>query len=489
MIHIEKPKAALQPAQNRANLNEQVNHQRPVVTDKLGNPIQITRHQELIKRSENDDFLKQPSYDNVLFKPLKGGSPKEPSPPRLRNHTRTTRATAKLLEQHKLKEELLQTEKDDKQELPKLQPLIAQDKRQLRNVVTLPEATTLNASKNVIPTALSAVSRIPRLSRAPAHFNLLQLIPKQESVEKVELEEKSMQIVEEELEEILDIDKSCSNDALFLCFDYVKDIYEYLRQLEASNSIRENYLRDQKIFTPKVRQRLINWCIEIHQQLRLLPETLYLTIATLDRFFQSFNVTQQNQVQLVALGATMIASKYEEIYPPDVNDLIHLSQNTYTKRELLRVEMTILKVLNFDLGMPIPLSFLRRFSRAAQCDLKMHGISKYLMELSLTEYECAHWVPSLLAAAAIFVTLQVTRNSCSTIKMGDSIFWDRTMVHYTNYERADLIVPAGILCKILKRAQRLPYSFQCSKKNMSNLSKWPELKSAKIDQIIKMSEK
>lgn len=311
--------------------------------------------------------------------------------------------------------------------------------------------------------------------------------------------------VKEEVEEpIEDIDKPTNRDAIFLVSDIAKDIYSYLYRIEEEQSIREDYLKEQKVFTPKVRQRLINWCIDIHSMLNLLQETLYLTVSIIDQFFNKTIVKRQGQVQLAAVGAILIASKYEEIYPPDVNDLLHLTQNTYTRREVQQVEIQILETLDFNLGKPIPLTFLRRFSRAASCDLKMHSISKYLMELSLTEYECSHWRPSMLAAAALFTTIHLVHHEPSSslrTKVQSSLNlqssaqsycqqdrWNRTLVHYTKYSRKQLQEPASVLCKILKRAQKSPQSFMCVKKNISNLAKWPELKSTRVDDLTRFKE-
>lgn len=43
----------------------------------------------------------------------------------------------------------------------------------------------------------------------------------------------------------------------------------------------------------------------------------------------------------------MIATKYEEIYPPELKDLLVVSENKFSKAEVLRMEMDMLKVLQF----------------------------------------------------------------------------------------------------------------------------------------------
>lgn len=45
----------------------------------------------------------------------------------------------------------------------------------------------------------------------------------------------------------------------------------------------------------------------------------------------------------------LIASKYEEIYAPIVTDFVYITDNAYTKPEILRCERKIISTLNFDL--------------------------------------------------------------------------------------------------------------------------------------------
>jgi cyclin B len=43
----------------------------------------------------------------------------------------------------------------------------------------------------------------------------------------------------------------------------------------------------------------------------------------------------------------MIASKYEEIYPPTVKDFIYVTKNAYSRKQILEKEMQILFTLEF----------------------------------------------------------------------------------------------------------------------------------------------
>lgn len=340
----------------------------------------------------------------------------------------------------------------------------------------------------------SLVSRIPRLLSIRENSKDL----KRPTIKEVSVETAALEALQEEEEEVIeDIDKSTSRDAIFLVCEIAEDIYEYMRELELAQSIKQDYLRDQKILTPKVRGRLINWCIAIHKDLKLLPETLYMAVAVIDRYFDQVTVKRQREVQIVGAVSVLIASKYEEIYPPDVGDLLHLTRGEYTREDIFRQEIDILTQLKHDLGRPIPLAFLRRFSKAAHCDLKMHSIAKFLMELSLSEYECSHWRPSLLAAAALYASLHIIDQDRSqtgsyqnrtTLSKSPKNMWNKTLTHYSRYTGDELKEPASTLCKILKRAIDSPQSYEAVKKNSPSIDKWPELKSPRVDKLIKLGQ-
>lgn len=64
----------------------------------------------------------------------------------------------------------------------------------------------------------------------------------------------------------------------------------------------------------------------------------------------------------------MIATKYEEIYPPTVKDLVYITDNAYSKEELLQMEQSILITLDFDISQTSPFRFLERMAKVASVD-------------------------------------------------------------------------------------------------------------------------
>lgn len=56
-----------------------------------------------------------------------------------------------------------------------------------------------------------------------------------------------------------------------------------------------------------------------------MPETLFITVNLIDRFLSKYSI-EKSQVQLVGVTSLLIATKYEEIYPPTLKDFIYITE-------------------------------------------------------------------------------------------------------------------------------------------------------------------
>ncbi|KAJ8391595.1 hypothetical protein AAFF_G00087360 [Aldrovandia affinis] len=211
-----------------------------------------------------------------------------------------------------------------------------------------------------------------------------------------------------------------------LCSEYVKDIYVYLRGLEVQQSIRPRYMQGYEI-NGRMRALLVDWLIQVHSRFQLLQETLYMSIAVLDRYLQVQAVSRR-KLQLVGVTAMLIACKYEEMFAPEVGDFVYITDGAFTKAQIRAMEMLILRDLNFQLGRPLPLHFLRRASKAGSVDAETHTMAKYLMELTLTDYDMLHYHPSEIAAAAL----------CLSQLVVDGTKWSAVQQHYSTYSEDHL---------------------------------------------------
>ncbi|XP_010635595.1 G2/mitotic-specific cyclin-B1 [Fukomys damarensis] len=254
-----------------------------------------------------------------------------------------------------------------------------------------------------------------------------------------------------------------------LCSEYVKDIYAYLRQLEEEQSVRPKYLLGREV-TGNMRAILIDWLVQVQMMFKLLQETMYMTVSIIDRFMQN-NCVPKKMLQLVGVTAMFIASKYEEMYPPEIGDFAYVTNNTYSKHQIRQMEMKILRVLNFGLGRPLPLHFLRRASKIGEVDVEQHTLAKYLMELSMLDYDMVHFPPSQIAAGAF----------CLALKILDNGEWTATLQHYLSYTEDSLLSVMQHLAKNIVMVNR------GLTKHMTIKNKYAASKHAKISTLAQLN--
>ena len=82
------------------------------------------------------------------------------------------------------------------------------------------------------------------------------------------------------------------------------------------------------------------------------------------------HVTTKDKLQLTGVTAMLIASKYEEIYYPQVADFSYITDHTYSEDDIRRMEQFMLQTIGYRLGSPAPIHFLRRFSKLNQVSHK-----------------------------------------------------------------------------------------------------------------------
>jgi len=222
---------------------------------------------------------------------------------------------------------------------------------------------------------------------------------------------------------------------------YVNDIFAYLRILENKHPVYESYLRGKKgAILPQMRAVLTDWMVEVHQQFALLQETLYLSIAILDRYMQvSAEKVERKKLQLVGVTSMFIAAKYEEMYAPEIGDFVYITDNAYSESQIRDQEVEIIKHLDFNLERPLPLHFLRRFSKVAQVDTTVHNLAKYIMELTVVEYKFCHLPPSQVAASSLAISMMAYElDQNKTLQQA----WNSTIEHYTFYSLESI---AGVI--------------------------------------------
>ena len=176
-----------------------------------------------------------------------------------------------------------------------------------------------------------------------------------------------------------------------------------------------------------MRAILVDWLIDVHNKFKMLHQTLFLTVNLIDRFLEVYKC-ERNKLQLVGISCLFLASKYEEIYPPDLKEFVLVCDKTYNRNEIIEMEGLIISSLNFDIVFTSSFQFHEMFCQKRKDNIiscclilifshffhakglivniegQTFHLGLYLMYLSTMEFSMARYRPSQMALSAIYLS-------------------------------------------------------------------------------------
>ncbi|KAH7967451.1 hypothetical protein HPB49_024874 [Dermacentor silvarum] len=216
-----------------------------------------------------------------------------------------------------------------------------------------------------------------------------------------------------------------SQDEPFSESTYASDIFNYYKEREESFVVPK-YLDRQMELSVSMRAVLVDWMVEVQENFELNHETLYLAVKCVDRYL-SLEPCSKTQLQLLGATAMFVSCKFDERCPPSVRDFLYICDDAYSHDELIAMEAHLLRVLDFQLGMPVSYRFLRRYARCARLSQDMLTLARYVLESSLMDYNLVDQRESKMAAAALLQALLM--KGCT---------WNATLQHYSGYKAEEL---------------------------------------------------
>lgn len=241
-----------------------------------------------------------------------------------------------------------------------------------------------------------------------------------------------------------DIDSEDQQDAN-ACWQYAGDVTKYHLETEKERMPNPSYMSRQADVNSKMRAILIDWLVDVHCKYDLLPQTLYIAIYLIDRHLEKDLSVPRQRLQLVGVTALFIAAKYEEIYPPEAEDFVRITDNAYTKDELFAMEVRILNRIGFRVTFPTAHQFMDRFLKASRTrDERVQHFAHYVLDRSLQEYKLIKYRPSMVAASAVHI---------ARTQMKDQPAWNPTLQHHSTYAESDLTDCIEDLKEMLWNAQ------------------------------------
>jgi len=219
--------------------------------------------------------------------------------------------------------------------------------------------------------------------------------------------------------------------------DYRQSIFEHLKAVEHIYAPKLNFMEHQSDINSAMRTILVDWLIEVADEYKLNDETLFLCVQYVDRFLSTVNVTR-SKLQLLGTTCMYVASKYEEMYPPALEEFSFITDNTYETKHILRMEQIVMKMLNFSLSGPTCYTFMQYYLTClkpaiidSDTDYKcLTLLTNYLCTLSLLQDRpFAAYRGSMIAASCLLYARRL---------LSEDATWSDALVQITSYNQRDL---------------------------------------------------
>ncbi|KAF7697439.1 G2/mitotic-specific cyclin-B3-like isoform X3 [Silurus meridionalis] len=231
-------------------------------------------------------------------------------------------------------------------------------KKTQRNKVVMKNKNTLNVSKYLTPEE-HHVDHVDQPEQVDC-VDQTELSTSADTGTSHPVEQPAVQ--EQQIPEEFDVDHEHVGDCL-MSPEYAKDIFDYLRYRE-EKFVLTDYMHTQPDLNASMRGILIDWMVEVQENFELNHETLYLAVKVTDHYLSVTEVMRES-LQLIGSTAMLLAAKFEERSPPTINDFLYICDDAYQRQEFLVMERNILQELDFDINIPVPYRFLRRYAKTA----------------------------------------------------------------------------------------------------------------------------
>lgn len=186
---------------------------------------------------------------------------------------------------------------------------------------------------------------------------------------------------------------------------------------------------------PEWRARIAKWSYSVVDHFHLSRECVAVSMNIFDRYFArktyDANNVDADAVLLVSCATLSIAVKLMEVDVLSLETLSRFSRGKYTTNQILDMEWTVVTALDFYLNPPTAISFASHLLLLLPNEInerdrhELYESTRFAVELSVAD---SFFVgnkpnPSIIAAAAIIISLEGSALSGSTLSMMKEIHY------------------------------------------------------------------
>lgn len=188
-----------------------------------------------------------------------------------------------------------------------------------------------------------------------------------------------------------------------------------------------------------------------------------------DRYSVSNSAMSLETLKLCGLASLFIAAKYEEIYPPELDDFIIVSGRIFKRDQILSMEYNILKCVNFELEVIYPMLFLKKFTLISGNPLegKIYHFACFLLDACESHLEFCQLKSSLKATLVLFFAIKLLKI--------ENFKWNYLLKFHSGYELNCIIKYKELFMKVLQSKEIIEYKSlikKYSSNKYSNISEY-----------------
>ena len=199
--------------------------------------------------------------------------------------------------------------------------------------------------------------------------------------------------------------------------EYTTDIIESLLEEENYYINKKKYINpfylenEDSEITPEMRTIAVDWLVLIHYKIFKFSEnTLFLAIQIFDRYLSKVDLNTE-QTELLLYTSFMLASKHNEIDYVNMQETLKLSQDKFSKEQIIKMELEILIKLDFEILAPTMCEFFVLFASFLNLNKYKINHGLYILNIILVDFHMLKYPNFMLAFAVIkLITKKVDKN-------------------------------------------------------------------------------
>ena len=170
-----------------------------------------------------------------------------------------------------------------------------------------------------------------------------------------------------------DLKSNPDNQKFDLCSFYIENISEKVYQkyghnfqnfcIKSKEILPENFMKNHEI-SSNMRRKMVNWMVEIFYTFHSNEETFLAAVDIMDKYFYHYKekTLTDKDIYLIGVVSSFIASKAYDLIPIRLENFLHkIGHGQFNKRQILIMERSIMKTIDFDVFSVIGFELIQIF--------------------------------------------------------------------------------------------------------------------------------